>query len=137
MSGRRPRFPKALRSLYDRFATFARRSDTGDSRLQGRAEAFDDHVQLGRLDNEGRGEEDVVAVHAVDRPAHRIDDESPLHRLPLDPRMEFRRGIERPLAGAIADQFERMEEPAPPYVADVAVIAETLLQAPVEPIAHR
>src|SRR5690242_11513149 len=45
-SRRRPGFPQALRSLYGRAATFARRSDAADSRLERRAEALDNRVHL-------------------------------------------------------------------------------------------
>ena len=55
----------------------------------------------------------MIALHAIDRPAHRIDHQTPRHRLALDARMQFRRGIERPFAGAVADQLERPKEAAP------------------------
>ena len=78
----------------------------------------------------------MVALDAVDGPAHRIDHEAARHRLALDASVQFQRRIERPLARPVADQFEPPEQPAPANVADERVLAEALLKAPFEPRAH-
>ena len=75
-------------------------------------------------------------MHAIDRPAHWIDHQAPIHRLALDARVQFRRGIERPFAGAVADQFERPKEAATTNVADERVLAEAFLETPLKPCAH-
>ena len=100
------------------------------------SEALDDHVDLRRADNEGRRQENVVALDAVDRAAHRIDHEALRHRLALDAGVQFQGRIERPLARPVADQLERPEKPAAANVADERVLGEALVQATLEPCAH-
>src|ERR1700739_3455912 len=89
-----PAFPQALRSLYGGLAALTGLSDIGERRLERGAEAFNDRVDLASLDDEGRRQQNMVAGHGIDCPAHRIDHQPPRHRLALDARMEFRRGIE-------------------------------------------
>jgi len=99
-------------------------------------EALHDRVDLAPVDDEGRGQKNVVAVNSIDRPAHWIDHQTQRHRLALDARMQFGRGIKRPLAGAVADQLKRPKETAPANVADGGVLSEALLEAPLKPCAH-
>ena len=63
---------------------------------------LDDRIDLLRGADERRRDQDVIAVDAVDRPAHRIHHQPALHRFALDRRMQLQRGIERRLAAAIA-----------------------------------
>ena len=81
------------------------------------------------IDNERRGEQDVIATLAVDRAAHRIDHQAARHRFPLDPCMQFQFRIERLLAAAIGDKLDALEQSAPAHVADKRMIAEALVQA--------
>src|ERR1700733_5271627 len=129
-------FSQAVRSFNGGLAALAGLSDTGDRRLERGAKAVDDRVDLAPVDDKGRRQQDMVAVHPINRAAHWIDHQTQRHRLALDARIEFRRGIERLFAGAVADQFERPKEAASANVADKRVLAEAFLEAALQPRAH-
>ena len=82
-----------------------------------------------RIDDEGRRQQHVVAAHAVDRPAHRIDHQPARHRFALDARMQLQFRVERLLAAAIGDELEALEQAASAHVADEGMIAEPLASA--------
>ena len=122
--------------MYGGLATLTGLLDISERGIERPAKAIYDSVDLAALDDEGRSQKDVVALNAVDRAAHRVDHQAQRHRLALDAGMEFGRGIERPFAGAVADQFERPEEAAPANVADKRVLAEAFLETALKPGAH-
>src|SRR5262245_39976635 len=92
------------------------------------AEALHNGVDQGRIHDEGRRQQHVVAARAIDGPSHRIHHEAARHRLALDARMQRELGIEGLLAVAIGDQLEALQQAAPAHVADERMIAEALLQ---------
>ena len=108
-----------------------------ERRIDRFAEALDDRLDLLRVDDEGRGQKHMVALHPVDRAAHRIDHETASHRLALHVRVHLERRIERTLAGAILDQLERPKKPAPANVADEGVVGEAFGEAALQEVAHR
>jgi hypothetical protein len=75
----------------------------------------------------------VIAVLAVDRPAHRIHHQAARHRLGFDPRVQARFRIERALRAAIGDELDCLEEAATANVADVRMRAKRRTQSFREP----
>ncbi len=71
----------------------------------------------------------MIADAPVDRSAHWIDHQPPVHRGLLDSRVQLVRRIEDLFGLAIGDEFDRLEQTAPANVADVRVIDEALHQA--------
>ena len=80
----------------------------------------------------GRRQQRVVAAAAVDGAAGRIAAEAAVECGRLDFLVQFHRRIERIAAIAVGHQFDRPEQPASSDIADMAVIAKTLGQPPLE-----
>ena len=78
----------------------------------------------------------MVAVLAVHGAAHWIDREAAREGRLLDPLVQFQGGIEGPLAGAVGDQLDRLEQAATADVADVAMVAETFGETRHQALAH-
>src|SRR6266536_1366047 len=93
------------------------------------AEPLYDSVQQWRVHDEGRRQQHMIAAHAVDRPAHRIDHQAARHRLALDSRVQLQPGIKRLLGAAIGDQLEALEQTASAHIAHVGMISEPLVEA--------
>ena len=74
----------------------------------------------------------MIAAAAVHASARGIAAEAAFERDRLDALVQFQRRIERRAGGAIGNEFDGLEQAAPPDVADMAVIAETLGQSPFE-----
>src|SRR5687767_5600835 len=90
--------------------------------------AFGDRRQLILGGDEWRRDQDVVAALTVDRPAHRIHEQTARHRLALDLRVQFRFRVERRLARAIRDQLHTPEQAASADVADMRMLIKALAQ---------
>src|SRR5208337_2559055 len=107
--------------------TAARRSfHESKRRVDCRAEALDDRLDMPLFHDEGRGEEDMVAPHAADRPAHRIDHQSARHRLALDLGVQLQSRVARRLGCAVGDELEGAEQPAAANVAHMRVLPEAI-----------
>lgn len=74
----------------------------------------------------------MVATPAIDGAAAWIASEAQLQRRFLDLQVQLKRGIERQLAAAVGDQFDRLQQTASANVADMAVIAEAVVEAPLQ-----
>ena len=85
----------------------------------------------------GRRDDDVVALLAVDRAAHRIAGQAARDGLRLDALVQLQRRIEDRLGGAVGDELQRPEQAAAANVADMAVVAEAFLQGGLQRCAHR
>src|SRR5216684_6884275 len=92
------------------------------------AKPFHDRVQQRRLHDEGRRQQHMIAAHAIDRAAHRIDHQAAGHRLALDSRVQLQPGIKRRLGAAIGDELEALEQTASAHIAHVGMIAEPLVE---------
>ena len=88
------------------------------------AEPLDDLLELAVADDVGRRQQQMVARAAVDRAAHRIAQQPARHGLGLDPRVQPVLGRERPLARAVGDELQALEQAAAADLADVRMIAE-------------
>src|SRR5688572_29453694 len=64
-------------------------------RVDGRAEPFHDFADKCFIDDKRGRDKHMIAARAVDRAAHRIDEEAARHRLRLDPGVELPFRIER------------------------------------------
>ncbi len=93
-------------------------------------EPLDDGVDVCGVGDEGRRQQHVVAAHAVEGAAHRIDHQAAGHGLLLDAGVQLVLRIERLLAAPVCHQLDGLEQAASPHVADVMVVAEALAQAP-------
>src|SRR5262245_54232838 len=91
------------------------------------AEALHDGIDQGRIHDERRRQQHVIAARAIDGASHRIHHEAARHRLALDARMQVELRIERLLAVPIGDQLEALQQPASAHIADERMIAEALL----------
>ena len=70
----------------------------------------------------------MIADAPVDGPRHRVADQPGLERGLLDLSRNAARGIERGLAAPVLDQFDAPEQATPAQVADMGVLAETVLK---------
>src|ERR1700733_10393116 len=64
-------------------------SDGCDGRIDGIAETLDDHIHLLPVHDERRSEQNMVSPDAVDRAAHRVDEQAARHRFALDQRVQL------------------------------------------------
>ena len=71
----------------------------------------------------------MVAAHAVDGAAHRVDHEAQGHGIRLDARVQPERRVEGPLARAVLHQFHGVEETASADVADMGMGTQGRAQA--------
>src|SRR5437870_4393288 len=73
-------------------------------------ELLEDLFDLRRLEDEGRREQEMVAAHAVDRPAHRVARQPGIQCLRLEPGVDAPRRVERVLRGAVLHQLDAPEK---------------------------
>ena len=92
------------------------------------AKPLHDRVDIRGGDDVGRRDDDVVALLAVDRAAHRIGGKAAGDALRFDALVQLQCRVEHLLRSPVGDEFKRPEQPAPPDVADMTVVAEPLLQ---------
>jgi hypothetical protein len=67
-------------------------------------------LKLGRLDDEGGREQQMVALHAVDGASHRIAQQSLVQRFLLDAGMDPQGRVEGLFQVALAHEFRRPEQ---------------------------
>jgi hypothetical protein len=103
--------------------------DAGDRGIDGGAEPLDDDLDIGVIDDEGWGEEDMIAMAAVDRATHWVDHQATRHGFLFNAGVEPDGGIEWLFRCPVDDQFEASEETAPAQVADMAMISKALPQS--------
>src|SRR5437588_5990080 len=72
-------FPPSWISIFE--LCDVRRAETADRGIDRVAEALDNGIDLLRIDDKRRREQHMVAAHAVDRAAGRIDHQPARHRL--------------------------------------------------------
>src|SRR5690606_4065695 len=106
-----------------------RRSGRVAGSLDRAAQLVGELVELGFGDDVGWRDQDVIALHAVDRPAHRIAQEALLQALGLHPRMDTQRGIERAPGRAVLHELDAPEKAAAADVAHVRVLLQAIAQA--------
>src|SRR5690606_2624273 len=82
-------------------------------------------------------EEHMITGNAIDCTAHRVDHQTSRHRLSLDCCIDLAAGIERSLARTVLHQFNGLEQPASPDVANMMMIAEPGFQPLFEQRPHR
>ena len=110
----------------------SRSCDFAHHRFDGAGKLVDQFTDLLVGDYERRRQQDMVAVDAIDRAAHRIADQASVERGLLEPGMDAQLGIERCLGLAIGDQLDALEQPTPANVADMRMLAEALDQCGVQ-----
>src|SRR5690242_8127566 len=104
-----------------------------DRRIDRRADAVGDFVDLDVIDDEGRRQQYVVAALPIDTAARWIADETLLHALLQHTMMEPMPRVEGGLGGAIADQFNADQQAAAANVADMMMVAGPLLERRPQP----
>ena len=90
------------------------------------AKLVDQLTDLRIRDDERRRKQHMVAVHAIDRAAHRIADQPGFERRLFDLSVDPQLWIECSLGLAIRDQFDATKQSAPTDVADVRMLSEAL-----------
>ncbi|CAM2156543.1 hypothetical protein PT2222_30015 [Paraburkholderia tropica] len=96
-----------------------------------------DRIDLLRRADERRREQHVVAVPAIDGPAHRIHHQPARERLALDRRMQLERRIEARLRFTVLHQLDADEQPTAAHVADIRMLGVTLAQPRAQLLAAR
>src|SRR5437660_12435364 len=103
-------------------------TNSGDAGVDGAAESIDDLIDVEFADDERRREQHVIALHTVDRAAHRVAEQALAHRRGLYLRMQPRLGIERLLGLAVCDELDAGEKTASANIADVRVCIELRME---------
>ena len=108
-----------------------------DCRIHRVAETLDDCIDIRGGDDVGRREDDMIALLAIDRAAHGIGGEPAGKGFSFYAFIDLERGGENLLGGTVGDEFERPEQAAAADVADMAVVAEPVVQRGFQALAHQ
>src|SRR5690606_17048960 len=85
----------------------------------GAGKTVDDLVDFLGLNDIGRCQQHMIAMHPVDGAAHRIAHQPSRHRLFLDPGVNAKGRIERRLAVLVRDKLDSAKQASPPDIADM------------------
>src|ERR1041385_6215968 len=99
--------------------------DRGIDRI---SQSLDDRVYPGVVDDKRRREEHVISARAVDRSAHRINQQSARHGFVLDPCMQLARWIKRLFGATIGHDLDPLKQTTAAQIADKRMIAEPLVE---------
>src|SRR6202044_876988 len=110
--------------------------DGCDSRIDGIAETFDDYIHLLPVHDERWSEQNMVPSDAVDRAAHRIDEQATRHRFALDQRVQLQFGSKGFFGTAVCDQFDAAKQTSSADIPDVMVVGKPLFQPALQVAAH-
>src|SRR5690606_19487158 len=99
------------------------------------AESFDDGIDDLLVDDERGSDQYVIAIAPVHGASHRINEQARRHRFALDERVQSEVGRKRSLAGPVRDELDSPEESTTPDIPDEGMIAQTLAQSRLHPLA--
>src|SRR5882757_184432 len=91
--------------------------------------AVDDHIQLGIRHVVGRREQYVISTLAVDRPAARIDEQSPLEGSRFDPIVHFLTWSEGLSGFPFPHELQGQEETSTAYITDKGMSCKSLVES--------
>src|SRR5882757_7551232 len=107
-----------------------------DGRINCIAETFDDYLHLPLVHDERRGEQNMVSSGAINRAAHRVDEQAARHRFALDQCVQLQFRSKGLLGTAVSDQFDTAVQTTSADIADVMMVGEPLFQPALEMAAH-